>query len=146
MKFGFQISIRGGFSKVVPRAKKLGCDTIQLFTRNPRSWEAKPLILEDVEKFREDVKNSGIFPVITHIPYLPNFATSNPDIYRKSINVLIDDLKRSEKLGAQYLIIHCGRRLDRDLKCALKSVSDAINFAFDKVDNGVILLLSLIHI
>ena len=29
-------------------AKDTGCDTVQIFSRNPRGWMAKPLTAEDV--------------------------------------------------------------------------------------------------
>jgi len=64
MRFGFHISIAGGFSKVVERARKRGCETIQLFSRNPRGWAYKPLDPQEVNRFREDFSRSAIFPLL----------------------------------------------------------------------------------
>ena len=41
MRFGFHISIAEGVSTVIEKAQKIGCETIQLFSRNPRGWKLK---------------------------------------------------------------------------------------------------------
>ena len=41
MRFGFHISISGGFSKVVEKAEIRGCENIQFFSRNPNGLIVK---------------------------------------------------------------------------------------------------------
>ena len=55
-KIGFHAPIKGGVHNALIVAKDTGCDTVQLFSRNPRGWMAKPLTLEDVLLFRETRK------------------------------------------------------------------------------------------
>ena len=141
MRFGFHISIAGGFSKVVERAKDRGCETIQLFSRNPRGWKYDPLDQDEVEQFRSAVRSSGLFPTFLHLPYLPNIASRKSKFYKRSIVSILTDLKRAEKLGAQYLIIHIGHRLESSEDEAIEAVSQGINEAFERVKNPVILLL-----
>ena len=141
MRFGFHISISGGLSKVVERAKVKGCEAIQIFSRNPRGWKCTPLNLDEVKKLREDLRKSAISPLFVHLPYLPNFASPQNDLYSRSIDSLCEDLKRAAVLGAPYLIIHVGKRLETPEKRALRSVSRAINQGFKRVMNGVALLL-----
>ena len=47
-KIGFHAPIKGGVHNALIVAKDTGCDTVQLFSRNPRGWMAKPLTVEDV--------------------------------------------------------------------------------------------------
>src|SRR3990172_5303666 len=141
MRFGFHISIAGGFSKVVERARIRGCETIQFFSRNPRGWKYGPLDKEDVETFRSTVKSSPLFPIFLHLPYLPNLACSRSKFYSPSIKSIVTDLQRAEQLGAQYLIIHIGHRMESSEDEAMEAVSKGINQAFEKVENSVILLL-----
>ena len=141
MRFGFHISIAGGFSKVVERAEVRGCETIQFFSRNPRGWNYDPLNKKEVEEFRVLIKSSNLFPIFLHLPYLPNVAARNSKYYRRSINSIVEDLKRAEKLGAQYMIIHIGHRLESDEDQAIEAVSQGINQAFDRVKNSTLLLL-----
>jgi deoxyribonuclease-4 len=141
VRFGFHISIAGGFSKVAERAKARGCETIQLFSRNPRGWKYDLLDQDEVEQFRSAVQSSGLFPIFLHLPYLPNIASRKSKFYKRSIVSILTDLKRAEQLGAQYLIIHIGHRLESSEDEAIEAVSQAINEVFERVKNPVILLL-----
>jgi deoxyribonuclease-4 len=134
MRFGFHISIAGGFSKVVERAEIRGCETIQFFSRNPRGWRYDPLDKNDVGAFRSSIKTSALFPVFLHLPYLANIACPRSRFYTRSVKSIVTDLKRAEQLGAQYLIIHIGHRMESSEEEAIEAVSKGINQAFDKVN------------
>lgn len=140
MRFGFHISISGGFSKVVERAVVRGCETIQLFSRNPRGWKVAALETDDVNIFRTEIEQAGIFPVFVHMPYLPNLATSEVQLSSKSVQALCEDLKRAEILGAQYLILHVGSRKATPQMRAIENVAQAVNRGLKKVGNQVKLL------
>lgn len=109
MRFGFHVSIAGGFSEVRSRAEQLGCETIQLFTRSPRSFQAQPLVQEDVAKFRQDLKESGISPVFVHSPYLVNLAAADRRRAEMTREILVSDAERCAELGIGFLIVHIGR-------------------------------------
>jgi deoxyribonuclease-4 len=141
MRFGFHISIAGGFSKVAERANVRGCETIQFFSRNPRGWKYSPLNEKDVKAFRSSIQTSTLFPVFLHMPYLPNIASFNSTFYKQSIRSIATDLQRAEHLGAQYLIIHIGHRLESSEEESIKAVSQGIDRAFEMVKNEVILLM-----
>uniref|UniRef100_A0A7V3UZR4 Probable endonuclease 4 n=1 Tax=candidate division WOR-3 bacterium TaxID=2052148 RepID=A0A7V3UZR4_UNCW3 len=141
MRFGFHISIAGGFANVRQRAEELGCDTIQLFTRTPRGWAASELVPEDVQKFREDIRQSSISPVFAHAPYLPNLAATDSILKQRSIATIVDELKRCEILGIEFLVVHVGKALGTDEKTALKRVADNLNRILDRARNRVMILL-----
>lgn len=77
MRIGFHVSISGSIDLSVDRAKEMGCSSFQMFTRNPRSWNVKQLESREVETFRMKLKASGIKPVFSHMPYIPNLASTN---------------------------------------------------------------------
>jgi deoxyribonuclease-4 len=141
MRFGFHISIAGGFSRIAERAEARGCETIQFFSRNPRGWKYSPLNKKEVEAFRSSIQSSHLSPVFLHMPYLPNIASSKSKFYKRSVHSIATDLKRAEHLGAHYLIIHIGHRLEASEDQAIEAVSQGIDQAFEKVKNAVILLL-----
>ncbi len=140
MRFGFHISIAGGFSKVAERANVRGCETIQFFSRNPRGWKYSPLNEKDVKAFRSSIQSSSLFPIFLHIPYLPNIASFKSTFYKRSIHSIATDLQRAEQLGAQYLIIHIGHRMESSEDQAIEAVSQGIDQAFEMVKNDVMLL------
>ena len=141
MRFGFHISIAGGFLRIVERAKARGCETIQFFSRNPRGWKYSPLNKKEVGAFRSSTQSSALFPIFLHMPYLPNIASFKSKFYKRSIHSIATDLQRAEQLGAQYLIIHIGHRMESSEDQAIDAVSQGIAQAFEKVKNAVILLL-----
>jgi deoxyribonuclease-4 len=141
MRFGFHISIAGGFTKVIERAKARDCKTIQFFSRNPRGWKYSPLDKKEVEEFRSSIKSTDLFPIFLHMPYLPNIASLKSKFYNRSVDSIAEDLKRADQLGAQYLIIHIGHRLESSEDEAIEAVSRGINQAFEKVRNSIILLM-----
>jgi deoxyribonuclease-4 len=141
MRFGFHISIAGGFSKVVERANIRGCETIQFFSRNPRGWRYFPLKKDEVKEFRSSIHSSTLFPVFIHLPYLPNIASFRSKFYKRSIQSIAIDLQRAEQLEVQYLIIHIGHRMESSEDEAIEAVSQGINQAFEKVKNSIILLI-----
>ena len=139
MKLGFHVSIAGGFRNVIGRAQQRQCETIQLFTRNPRAWKHKPLDTEDISIFKNDMKTSGIGPVFVHMPYLVNLATTDKTLGKRSLDSLITDLKRSAMIDAPFLIMHIGSA--QNMNAGLKRMSHGINRALSRVSNNVTLLL-----
>ena len=141
MRFGFHISISGGFSKVVEKAEIRGCETIQFFSRNPRGWKYNSLDHDEAETFRTSIQSSNLSPLFLHLPYLPNVASKESKFYSRSIDSIVTDLERAEQLGAPYLIIHIGHQMESSEDEAIEAVAWAINQAFDRVRNSIVLLL-----
>jgi deoxyribonuclease-4 len=141
MRFGFHISISGGFSKVVEKAEIRGCETIQFFSRNPRGWKYDSLDHDEAETFRTSIQSSNLSPLFLHLPYLPNVASKESNFYSRSIDSIVTDLERAEQLGAPYLIIHIGHQMESSEDEAIEAVAWAINQAFDRVRNSIVLLL-----
>ncbi len=50
-KIGFHVSISGSISKSFANAEIIGCSAFQIFSRNPRNWQAKDLSKDEIEKF-----------------------------------------------------------------------------------------------
>lgn len=141
MRFGFHISIAGGFSKVIGRARKRSCETIQFFSRNPRGWTYGPLSEEDVETFRTSIISAHLHPIFLHMPYLPNMASPDPRFQARSINSMATELERAEQLNAQYVIMHIGHRMEAPMHKAIDTVSHGINEALARATNSVVVLL-----
>ena len=141
VRVGVHLSIAGGVDRAVSRALSKGCDTFQIFSRNPRGWRAKELESGTVERFVTAVKDSGIHPVVVHMPYLPNLACPNEDVYLKSVDALSVEIKRCSILKIPYLVTHLGSHLGSGLEKGYLRAADGINKALSKDDSDVILLL-----
>ena len=98
MKIGCHISIAGGIDNSVQRAEKLGCSTMQIFSKNASTWREKILKKDEVEIFKEILKNSNINPVFIHTSYLINLVSPTDELYFKSINAFLEEMKRADLL------------------------------------------------
>lgn len=141
MRIGFHVSITGSLMKIIERARERKCETVQIFSRNPRGWKFTERPKGEIDAFRKELHLSGISPLVVHLPYLPNLASGNLELYRKSITSLQVDLKRAGMFGADYLVAHPGRRGELSKEEAFDRVREGIHEALDTVDNGVILLV-----
>jgi len=107
-KIGFHAPIQGGLSNALLVAKEVECDTVQLFSRNPRGWMAKPLTKESVELFRKTLRHTKLSPVLIHTNYLINLAAADELILAKSRASFREEIERAILLGVDYLVVHPG--------------------------------------
>ena len=141
VRVGVHVSIAGSIAKAVERAATAGCDTFQIFSRNPRGWAFRDLDPGEAALFRENFGRSGMYPAVDHMPYLPNLATGKAEFYEKSVLTLTAELSRCGTLGIPYLVTHLGHHLGEGIGIGRKRVITAVNRALSAVDNEVILLL-----
>jgi deoxyribonuclease-4 len=138
VKLGFHISIAGGLDQVVPRARQFSCATIQIFTRNPRSWHYKKLNEHQAEAFKRACRASRIAPVFVHMPYVINLASPQGALFYRSVQSLICDLRRSLVIGARYVILHTGS--GRTIHQGIETMTCGINRALQATDRITVLL------
>ncbi len=140
MRFGFHISIAGDLTRVAERAAQLSCRTVQIFAGNPRGWKSRDLDPAKILALREDLPRRDIAPLFVHMPYLPNLAAEDGELYEKSVHVLSDMLERAGKLGASGLVTHPGHYGRKGEAEALRRISAAVNHALTAVPDGVPIL------
>jgi deoxyribonuclease-4 len=124
---GAHQSIAGGVEKALARGQSVGCDTIQIFVKNPNRWASPPLAQEGIAAFQTAVAETGIWPVFGHAPYLVNLATPDEGLWRKSLDALADDLKRCERLGLPGLVLHPGSHVGTGEAAGLLRISAALD-------------------
>ena len=129
VKVGVHVSIAGSIDRAVGRAQKMGCDTFQVFTRSPRSWRFKEFSTDQIEKFTRGIKESGIYPPVAHMPYLPNLASPKEDVYRRSIDTLATEIARCSALKIPYLVTHLGSHLGKGMEGGFKRIIAAVDAA-----------------
>lgn len=139
MRIGFHISIAGGFRNVIQRAIDRKCETLQLFSRNPRSWAYRALDNEDIGIFKKGMEQVQISPTFVHMPYLVNLASSDKDLFQRSVDSLVVELHRTALINAHFVIMHIGSCPDEEK--GLRFMIKGINQALQRAKNKIILLL-----
>jgi len=132
MNIGVHVSIAGGVSKAVERASELGCTSMQIFCRSPRSWGVKDIEEAEVERFRELRAERGISTVVVHTTYLINLASPDDALRRRSIELFKWEVRAAESIGADFIVTHMGSSTGEAHAPALSRVGDAIRETADE--------------
>jgi len=140
VRFGFHVSIAGGFGNVLERAREVKCETIQFFSSNPRGWSIARLDPDDVAKFRADMKDSGISPMFVHAPYLPNLAAIGAE-GRRVVKALVTQVERCKELGVPFLVTHTGKAMGADEATAISRIVKNVDSILAAAPEGVVFLL-----
>ncbi|HWR64381.1 MAG TPA: TIM barrel protein, partial [Candidatus Thermoplasmatota archaeon] len=75
-------------------------------------------------------RQSGLSPVVDHMPYLPNLASAKEDVYAKSLQALARELERCQMLGIPYLVTHLGSHLGSGRERGLARIVAALQTIF----------------
>ncbi len=115
-------------------ADEIGCETIQVFTGNPRGWKPTPGKPADDERFRDAIGERGL-RVFIHAPYLVNLGSPTASTYEQSTMILAHNLKRAEEIGAEGVVVHTGSFVDPSGR------TDLYDAAMRQVRDGLLPLL-----
>jgi deoxyribonuclease-4 len=141
VRLGVHVSVAGGIDQAVSRAREKGCDAFQIFSSNPRGWRSRPITQASAEGFISRLEQSGLYPAVGHMPYLPNLASSKDEVYAKSVQALTEELERCRMLGLAYLVTHLGSHLGAGRQSGLERIVSALQIALDDSSGQTVLLL-----
>ncbi|HHX51268.1 MAG TPA: deoxyribonuclease IV [Clostridia bacterium] len=140
MLIGAHLSISKGYRLAVEEARKIGANTLQFFTRNPRGARAKPLDLRDLEKANSLRQQYGFGPLVAHAPYTLNLASPKEDLWKLAIRILREDLEKLDQMGSVYLVVHPGSHTGSGLEQGMERIIQAIKLALPVEAQTMILL------
>jgi deoxyribonuclease-4 len=127
------MSIRGGVSMAIDRARSIRCTAMQIFMKNNMQWFARPLTRQEIHAFLNHVQRAELLSVFGHANYLINLAATNPQFHANSIRALAEELVRADKLELPFLVLHPGAHLGAGEEAGLKKIVASINEVFRKI-------------
>ncbi len=129
---GTHVSARGGLHRAYERGTRIGCTTIQVFTKNSNQWAGRPIADEDIQKYETARGKATIAPVIAHAAYLINLAAVNPALLRRSRNALEDELRRCQAFGLYGVIVHPGAHMGKGEREGIERITESINLVHER--------------
>ena len=135
------MSIEGGPANAIRRGHSIGCDAIQMFTRNPNRWRSKDLTDEEIAAFRDAGKETGIAPIVAHSSYLINLASPDDELWSRSINALVTEMSRCHRLGISDYVLHPGAHKGSGEQPGLERVVEGLERALDSEATGEVRVL-----
>jgi deoxyribonuclease-4 len=142
MIVGLHTSIAGCVINAAHHANRIGCDTFQMFSANPRGWKALEPSPADCEGFREARLGYGHAPVAIHDNYLINLAASDPVIRQLSVAAFRGEIVRALALGADFLVTHPGSAKGATKPIAIRTCIESLKQAASGLDlDGLMVLI-----
>lgn len=137
---GAHMSIAGGVEQALLRGKGIGCEAVQIFTKNARQWRAKPFTPEEVARFKRVQEATGLRAVFAHTSYLVNLGAANEELWRKSVESFVEEMDRCAALGLPYLVTHPGANPEEE--AGLEKIRLALDEILQRTEgSGVMILL-----
>lgn len=142
LRLGAHVSIAGGLHRACERAAILGCQTLQIFTKNASQWRAPAVSTAAAGEFRAAAAAHGLSPLVAHTAYLINLASLNPATRTQSLQALTGELQRAELLGIPYLVHHPGAHGGAGEEAGLQAIAAGLDTALrDSRTKQVMMLL-----
>jgi len=138
---GVHVSTAGGLSRAVEEGLALGCEAIQVFTRNQRQWRPRPIPRAEAERFRRAARAAGYARrAMSHASYLINLCATDPGTLRLSRAALLDEIRRCEALGIPYLCVHPGAHLGAGEEAGIALAAESVRRALARTRRVTVLL------
>ena len=132
LNIGCHLSVSDGYEKMGKDALKIGANTFQYFTRNPRGSKAREIDVKDVNKLRKLMEE--------HAPYTLNISSADAKTREFAMMVLKDDLIRMEHLPHNYYNFHPGSHVKQGVETGIDYIVNALNEVIKEYQTTTVLL------
>ena len=140
-RLGAHMSVAGGLGRAIDRAVATGCEAIQIFTTASNRWKPRPLPDAEVQQFREQADHADVRPIMAHASYLINLAAPDATLRQRSIDALVEELRRADALGLIGVVLHPGAYTTSTEDEGLRRIAEGIGAVFATHPSGAAQLL-----
>ena len=140
LNIGCHLSASKGFMNMGLETTRIGGNTFQFFTRNPRGSQAKDIDLQDISSFLAYADTNGFVFPLAHAPYTLNPAAADPKVREFAELVLADDLVRLSHLPGVMYNIHPGSHVGQGVLQGIDFISEILNKIISPDQSNLILL------
>lgn len=128
---GAHTSTAGGLENALIEGAEIGATTVQIFTRNQKRWDSKPISEEEAAVFKAKQKEFGLQKIMSHDSYLINLGSPNHGGLVKSRSAFKEEIKRCHTLDLTFLNFHPGSALDSSEEECLDVIVESL-LSFEK--------------
>jgi len=138
---GAHLGIADGLATAVHEARRIGCDSLQIFSKSPQMWSGPALAVPAADEFRAAVRSDGLRATAVHHGYLANLGSPKPEMLACSRAAFVDELRRAELLGVDALIFHPGAHLGSGVAAGIRTLGESLRGAIAEVPDGRVRIL-----
>lgn len=140
LNIGCHLSVSKGYEAMGVDALKIGANTFQFFTRNPRGSKAKEIDIDDIEKLKLLMKDNNFVKILGHAPYTLNISSADERTREFALEVFEDDIRRMEYLPNNLYNFHPGSHVKQGIDIGVKYIVDALNKILYPEQTTIVLL------
>lgn len=140
LKIGCHLSCSKGHLAMGREAVRLGANTFQFFTRNPRGGKAKELDLVDIAAYQAFAQEHSLFPPLAHAPYTLNLCGADSRVAEFAFETMRDDLNRLAHLPGVMYNFHPGSHVGQGPEVGIDKIAAQLNAILTPEQSTVILL------
>ena len=140
LTIGTHMSIAGGIAQTAENVVKMGADTMQIFSRNPRGSGYRIYEKAEIEKFQQIRRENGFGPLLAHAPYTLNLASGTERTYEFACMVIREDIARMDQLEMENLVFHPGSHTGIGKEAGIQNIIAGLNQAITGQEKITVLL------
>ena len=137
---GCHLSASKGYLDMGHQAQKIGANTFQFFTRNPRGGSAKDINPQDVSDFLTFANEHHIGNLLAHAPYTLNACSADAKTREFAEMVMADDLRRLEYTPNSLYNFHPGSHVGQGTEKGIQMIADLLNDIMTPTQTTTVLL------
>lgn len=134
MQLGAHVTKRGGVEKAPSRAEEIGADTLQIFAKNQRRWDASWYDDDQITQWEAEMERTGMGTPCTHASYLINLCNDDEEGLSKSRAALVDELERAQVLSIPYVVVHPGAHKGNGVEWGIEQIAASLEAVLDEAD------------
>ena len=141
MRLGAHLGISDGLAEAVHESRRIGCESLQIFSKSPQMWSGPPIAPAAAEAFRAAVRSDGLRATAVHHGYLANLGSPKAFVLKRSRAAFVDELHRADLLDVDALVFHPGAHLKSGVDAGLRTLAESLRFALEEVPESRVRLL-----
>lgn len=140
LNIGCHLSTTKGYENMGKEALKIGANTFQYFTRNPRSGKAKDINEKDILALRKLMEENNFAKILAHAPYTLNGCSADESTREFASEMMADDLERLKYLPTSLYNFHPGSHVKQGVDVGINYIVEMLNKVLKPEHTTIVLL------
>ncbi|MFR2264703.1 deoxyribonuclease IV [Clostridium sp. 29_15] len=140
LNIGCHLSTTKGYENMGKEAIKIGANTFQYFTRNPRGGKAKDIDEKDILALRKLMEENKFAKILAHAPYTLNGCSADESTRQFATEMMADDLERLKYLPTSLYNFHPGSHVKQGVDLGINYIVEMLNKVLKPEHTTIVLL------
>ena len=140
LNIGCHLSTTKGYENMGKEAIKIGANTFQYFTRNPRGGKAKDIDEKDILALRKLMEENKFAKILAHAPYTLNGCSADESTRQFATEMMADDLERLKYLPTSLYNFHPGSHVKQGVDVGINYIVEMLNKVLNPEHTTIVLL------